>query len=152
MKKTVIILALIAALLIPRVALAAETATATMQKHGEFVVVIIDWESHTDGTCTYAFESAVKKAIQGKSIYMAITDPDAATDNPTADYDITLDDSYGADAMGGALANRHTSTSEQAVPAVGSGIGDRPYIGGSLTMEITNAGSLNKGILTILFH
>ena len=149
MKKLVIILALLAALLIPKYALAVESATATTFKAGEFTIVSIVWVSAADGTCSYTFAANILKAIRGKSAYMAITDPGATA--PTDNYDIVLNDENSADVFGGTLANRDTSNSEQAVPLIGAAYGDRP-VTKSVQMEITNAGNTKGGTLVVLFH
>ena len=149
MKKLIIILALLSALIVPKYALAVESATATMFKAGEFTVVSIVWVSAADGTCSYAFAANILKDIRGKSAYMAVTDPGATA--PTANYDIVLNDELSADIFGGSLANRHTTSSEQAVPTIGAGTGDRP-VTKSVQMEITNAGDTKGGTLAVLFH
>lgn len=55
---------------------------------------------------------------------------------PTDDYDITITDAEGCDVMGGELANRDTSTSEQAVPKIGSAYGGA-YVEGQLTLNVS---------------
>ena len=67
---------------------------------------------------------------------MVITDP--GTEAPTADYDITLTDADGVDVMGGELADRHTTATEQAVPKIGDTVYGTRFVKGPLIFAITN--------------
>lgn len=69
------------------------------------------------------------------NVCVVVTNPGATA--PTDDYDITLTDEHGIDVMGGQLANRDTTTSESALPKIGSVYGCRP-ISGTITLNITN--------------
>ena len=81
-------------------------------------------------------------------IYQVVTDPGSTA--PTDDYDITLVDTDGCDIMGGTLANRDTSNSEQAMPLVGEAYGPR-FINGVLTCNISN-NSVNSATITIKIY
>lgn len=61
--------------------------------------------------------TAIPYELAGEIICIE-TDP--GTTAPTANYDMQLLDDNSIDVMGGALANRHTSTSERAYPIVNS--------------------------------
>lgn len=63
-------------------------------------------------------------------IVRVVTNPGGTA--PTDQYDITLTDADGVDVMGGALANRHTTTSEQAYASVA------PIVAGGFTVNISN--------------
>lgn len=69
-------------------------------------------------------------------VFMVVTNPGSPA--PTDDYDIVLNDSNGFDIMGGTLANRDQTNTEQAFPLlVGTTYGQR-YVDGSLTMALSN--------------
>ncbi len=149
MKKLFLFLVLILALMIPRVSLATESATATMFTAGPWTVVDIVWVSHTDGTVSYTFEDYILKAIRGLTVYMAVTDPGATA--PSGDYDIVVTDELSADIFGGTLADRSATVSEQVPPNIGGAYGDRPVLK-SLQMEITGAGDTKGGTLRVVFR
>jgi len=67
------------------------------------------------------------------------------TDGPTANYDIVLNDEDGIDVMGGGLADRHTTTSEQVIPT------SKPAVVGVLTPVVTNAGVSKTGVIQIYY-
>ena len=75
------------------------------------------------------------QAIDGY-VFMVVTDPDDDT-APTDAYDITLKDDNGVDVMGGELANRSDTASEQAVPKIDAVYGTR-WVDGILSLAISN--------------
>lgn len=75
-------------------------------------------------------------------IVLAVTDPGATA--PTASYDITLEDENGVDAMGGALADRSATVSEQAMPLI-SGSPVPRLVSGTLTFKLAN-NSVNSAV------
>lgn len=78
--------------------------------------------------------STASMNIQGYVI-LVVTDP--GTPAPTDNYDITLTDENGVDVMGGTLANRDASNTEQAVPKIGNVYGGR-WVSGTVTLNISN--------------
>jgi hypothetical protein len=78
-------------------------------------------------------------------VVRVITDPGATA--PTDDYDITLTDAYGCDVMGGALADRDTTATEQAMPIIG-GASTGALVLDSLTVNITG-NSVNSATGTV---
>lgn len=80
-------------------------------------------------------------AISGRLI-IAVTDPGATA--PTAAYDIVLEDEYGFDVMGGTLADRSATVTEQAFPSDGSNNIER-IVDGVLTFKLTN-NSVNSAV------
>lgn len=79
---------------------------------------------------------------------MVVTDP--GTTAPTDDWDCTFPDSDACDIMGGALANRDTSTSEQTMPLIGSAYGPR-FVNGVITCTITG-NSVNSANIVIKIY
>lgn len=68
-------------------------------------------------------------------VILVVTNP--GTPAPTDNYDVTLTDEDGVDVMGGALADRDQSNSEQAKPIINSEAVDR-FVDGTLTLSISN--------------
>jgi hypothetical protein len=77
---------------------------------------VVTWEWTADA----ADGSVPTSTVSGIMGYVVrvITDPGATA--PTDDYDIVLNDKYGADVMGGALIDRDTTATEHALPIIGS--------------------------------
>ncbi len=91
--------------------------------------------------------TASERDIDGY-VFLVITNPGATA--PTDNYDITLTDNDSCDVMGGELANRDTSVSEQAAPGVGSTYGSR-YVQGPLTLNLSN-NSVNSAVGTTVVY
>ena len=77
-----------------------------------------------------------------------VTDPGAAA--PTADYDVTLTDEDGMDVMGGELADRHTTATEQAWASDGTNLHQYVYVDSKLTLNVAAAGNAKNG--TVILH
>lgn len=96
--------------------------------------VVIDWTGDaSDGTVP----NLTVKNLYGY-VVKAITNPGSTA--PTANYDIALGDPEDSslDALGSALANRHTSTTEQVYPTV-SGAAIPIWLDkGDYTLSISN--------------
>lgn len=129
----------------------AASMTFTYEAFGPIVKVIADWTSAADGSA--AGTTAVK--VIGELV-KAVTDPGATA--PTANYDITITDEEGVDVLGAcedALADRHTSTTEQryffvldtAATPLAQPI--QPVVADKLTVTIANAGDSKVGQLIL---
>ena len=107
----------------------------------------LSWTAAADGSLTSV---ATQESIDGYA-YMVVTDP--GTPAPQANYDITLTDSHGLDIMGGALADRSATLTQQAFPALLTGVYGSRRVNGRLTLNITN-NNVNgaKGIVYIFFY
>lgn len=82
-------------------------------------------------------------------VFLVTTNPGAVA--PTEGYDVTLTDTDGMDIMGGELADRSASASEQAVPKINDAYISR-YVSGTITLNITNNSALGaKGKVSIFF-
>lgn len=102
----------------------------------------LSWTAHTDGSFT---STASTWNVDGY-ILLVVTDPGSPA--PTDNYGITLTDSDGIDVMGGALANRDTSTTEEAIPSNGA-----RFVSGKITIAISsNAVNGAKGIIYIYIY
>lgn len=84
--------------------------------------VLIEWIGDPTVPDT-VFSASNTVEIIGRYCSLAVTDPGSTA--PTDNYDITIEDEYGVDIMGGSLLNRDTANSEQAIPQVGSGLASR---------------------------
>ena len=117
------------------------------------VKVGIDWVADdTDGSVPdAAFDATDTIDILGRYCILAVTDPDGDT-APTDNYDITVEDEYGCDIFGGALANRDEANSEQAVPKINSVYGGR-LCAGVWTFKLTgNAVNSAEGKCILYFE
>lgn len=85
-------------------------------------------------------------------VFLVVTNPGSTA--PTDNYDIVLNDADGIDVMGGMLANRDTSTSEQAVPKIDStnSIYGPRYVGSTLTLVITNNSVNSAGTVVSVYY
>lgn len=133
----------------------AESAILVMEDlpHGHKKLQIT-WVSAAGGTVSQAISAhdyTYVQKLRGMYLVGLVTNPGAAA--PTADYDITLLDKDGADLLGGAGVDRHTSASERAVP---SPDGTYPWpagpIDGDLTFTIAAAGDTKGGVATLYFR
>lgn len=70
------------------------------------------------------------------------------SDGPTDNYDVTLIDEDGIDVLGGAGADRDTSTSE-CIPTPNTGVAVVGFAYGEVTFTIANAGNAKSGTTTI---
>ncbi len=113
------------------------TPKPRVSKNGREVEVYeVAWTSDASGNATGTFND-----IYGFLIKM-VTDP---TDGPTDNYDITLVDEYGADALQGAGADRDTTNSETVYPTP-SGSTVPPLLCGDHTFTVANAGNAKSGL------
>lgn len=115
---------------------------------GPIVRVVADWTSD-DSAGTASGTTTVK--VIGKLI-KAVTDPGSAA--PTDNYDITISDDEGVDVLAACqstLANRHTTTTQQAyfllLDAAGTPLAQsvHPVVCGPLTLAVANAGNSKTG-------
>jgi Na+/serine symporter len=114
----------------------AGSAVVTHVSDGGIRKVTFSWTSDAStGNVT-----GVSEVIHGK-IIRVVTNPGATA--PTANYDVVLNDADGVDVMGAALADRHTTTSEQVIP-------DPPVgVHGAISPVVTNAGNEKLGTIVI---
>jgi len=111
---------------------AGSSVTVTYTRIGDvYTLVTYTWTADDSNGSVPATAS---KSLAGY-IVKVVTDPGATA--PTDDYDITLTDSDGVDVMGGALADRDTANTEQAVPKIGAAYGGS-FFTGALTLNISN--------------
>lgn len=92
-----------------------------------------------DGACTSATTYAYDGAILGLT-----TIPGTGGDAPDPNYDITITDAAGHDVLLGAGANRHTSNTEHVAQTSLAGVASS-----KLTLNVSNAGSLNTGVVIL---
>lgn len=113
---------------------------------GKFVEVItVAW------TADSAAATVPDTAIQMCGfVIKVITNPGGTA--PTANYDIALGDpeDTNLDALGGALANRHTSNTEQVAPVLTAATAP-VFLCGSYTQQISN-NSVNSATGRILYY
>ena len=125
--------------------MAGSAMTFTYDVTGPIKVITADWTSDD----TTGAVSGTTRKVSGY-IVAAVTDPGATA--PTANYDIVLNDSEGADIVGNCdttLANRHTSTTERVDFVVSTAAGARPATSDEITIAITAAGNSKLGQILI---
>ncbi len=122
-------------------------ASSTVTAYGGSVKVVkMAWVSDSSGDVTAVVN------IDGEIVRMD-TNPGSAA--PTANYDITLiDDITGLDILGGAGANRHTTTTESIVPTLTTSAGAeaKPIHYGTATLTVANAGSAKDGDIYLFYR
>jgi len=137
--KTSLIALLLILVALPFIAWAAGTCTQTYQILPTSNVSVLSFSCQTEATGTEfpatATSTDITEAIKGLYITEVRTNP--GTTAPTDNYDITITDSDGIDLMGGTLADRDTSTSEAAAPAIASGVYLSRPVDGTLTLNVT---------------
>lgn len=108
----------------------AESATVTTRWRGKLCRIRCAWQA--DGAGNKADVSL--GAIDGR-IVQIVTDPGSTA--PAASYDLTLEDEYGNDLAGGAIANRSATATEVVRPSDGSNPIDR-WTQGDATLTFSN--------------
>lgn len=110
---------------------AASSCLQSSDQIGDLKIVELSWTAHTDGTFTSVLTTW---RIDG---LIVCVDTDPGSTAPTANYDITLTNDFTIDVMGGALENRHTTTSERTQPIINGGY-KSVLSYGRLTLNISN--------------
>ena len=133
MKRICLFIAILAFLFIPIFAISSGTVTQTYTKVTPDVrCLTYSWTGDASDGKVSATPSIV--SIDGY-IILVITNPGGTA--PTTLYDITLTDGDSIDVMGGQLADRSATLTEQVVPKIGTVYGGR-WVSGILTLNITN--------------
>lgn len=105
------------------------------------------------GSMRFAWTSDTGGAVNGTTwvfngrLERLVTNPGAAA--PTANYDVTVVDEDGVDLLGGVGADRHTSTSEQAAPVLGTYF--QPAHAGTIEPKVANAGASKTGEIILYY-
>jgi hypothetical protein len=100
--------------------------------------VVIDWVSSSGGAADVSITN-----LYGFLIKM-VTDPAAGGSAPTDNYDITLVDENGIDALAGAGADRDTANTEQVYPTATSA-SVPVFLCGTHTFTVATAGDTKSG-------
>lgn len=109
------------------------------------------WTSDGSGDASGTTRKIVGELLKG------VTVPDGSA-APTADYDITLTDSDGADLLSGCadnLADRHTANTETVqflVTDGTAGIAVHPVAVSTITVTVANAGDTTAGTLVLYYR
>lgn len=111
MKRFLLSLLLVIAFALP--AFGANTVSYSWVERDGIAICTIDWiDDATNGIASTTISTG---AYRGYVLY-AVTDP--GTTAPDANYDIAINDAYGADIFGGTLNNRSATASEIAEPLI----------------------------------
>jgi hypothetical protein len=155
--KKYIWISIVLAVLIPCLLLATGTVTQTYtpiyssEGNTNLATLTMVLTSDASGNASGETNMTITDQIAGKYIVTVTTNPDN-TNAPTASYDITITDEDGIDVMGGALQDRSATASEQTVPALLSGVYLPRPITGTLTANMTSAGSGKTSTMTIIME
>lgn len=123
----------------------AGSCTTTYSTEGKYHIYVWSWTSHTDGSVGSVGSLA---NISGKIVGAKYV-PGTGDDQPTDQYDVTLLDGAGNDVLGGTGANLSNVNTSQAAPAIGTYF-QRVLINATLVPTVANAGSENKGTITLV--
>ena len=148
MKKLLCFLVALSFLLIPFGVWAAGTVTQTLttQGRGEWTLTF-SWTGAASGGTVTAVDSKV--AIDGY-VYLVVTNPGSPA--PSSNYSITLTDDQSIDIMGGELASRSATVTEQTVPRV-DGVWCSRRVNGILTLNISGTTvSSAAGTVIVYFY
>jgi hypothetical protein len=139
----------LAVLLIPSAVWGVGTVTVSNQQqnaHDTSYTVTFTWIADSSGDA-----DATAYFPYGAYITRVVTDPGTAP--PSPNYDITLTDVDSYDVMGGTLADRHTSTTQQVVPTVHSDgtntIFGAVHVQGAIKINISSAGAAGDGTVRL---
>ncbi len=99
--------------------------------------VVYEWLSDGSGDASVADTTQLRGYVM-----RMVTVPDAVA-VPADDYDVELHDGDGADVLAGAGANRDEATPESVNPSA------PPYVNGSLTLVVSNAGDAKAGSVRV---
>lgn len=116
----------------------AGTVTVAETKHLSIKKIRWAWTSTGGG----AADKATANAYSGKLLGLT-TDPDGAA-APSDNYDITVTDQDGDDALLGAGANRATATTQHVAEANLGAVAEGP-----LTLNVAAAGSAKSGVVIL---
>lgn len=141
----------ILSLFLPVTSFAVGTVTQAKANLSYYVSKItLSWVGSTVSTVGSVPSTVTTWPIDGY-IFLVVTTPSVGT-APTALYDIVLNDTAGFDVMGGELANRSDTVTEQAVPKISSVYGSR-FVSGKLTFVLTgNSVSAGAGTVEIYYY
>ena len=122
------------------------SVTVTEQSMSGVRFLTVDYLTSTSGGCTVALADVYGVVLR------ATINPDGGATSPTASYNMTLADVDGFDVLCGLGANLSASatTSFACLVEETTSDGTQPIVVfGALTMNVTNAGSQNGGILRL---
>jgi len=92
-----------------------------------------------------AISTYISSQLAGWYLYYLRTNP--GTTAPTDNWDFTITDAHGIDVLGGAGANRHTTTSQEIVPLLGSSPFAKPFTD-TWTLNVSGS-TVNSAVIVI---
>ena len=119
------------------------TCVVTHTKVGSVKRLHYAWTSDAGGDVEKAVSTANDGAIDGE-LRTLVTNPDATA--PTDNYDVTIEDEYGHDMLGGTGANRDTAD-EETVRDV-----SRAVFTPSHTFKVAAAGNAKLGVTVVYYR
>ena len=119
--------------------------TVTVTVHAWRDNIIIEKHALVADSSDASVPNSTIKRRDGWGIAWVTNDPGATA--PTDNYDQVINNDVGGDVMGGALANRDTSVTEQAIPLAGSTPWVPPLYCDHTLVTTNNA--VNSAIITV---
>ena len=110
--------------------------------------LILDWLSDASGDV-----NGTKVEVSGEILRVTFK-PDGGGTQPTALYDVTLDDDDGVDVLNGKGANLSNTATTTIAPMIGDGTTTDKIVAvdGRLELKVTNAGNAKGGIVSIYYR
>lgn len=119
-----------------------ETVVRYTGQSNDFTVITWDWTSSAGGAVTHTLP------FDGQ-IVQVMFDPSSGSTSPTANYDITLNNSDSWDTLTALGSNLSQSITTVTVPSITATSEWPVYTFGTHTLSVTNAGAANVGQMKI---
>lgn len=128
----------------------AGTVVQTHQRHRTIKTIRFAWTSTAGG----AAEDQTDVLVSGRILRVCFI-PGAGASQPTDNYDITIEDSDGIDALQGLGANLGNINATDVFPALTNGTNGNStpvVVDSKLTLVVINAGNANSGETVIYYE
>lgn len=136
--KKILALAAIVLLLLPGMAVAAGTCTATSTESRQSIIVVT-WTCVADASDGSYPATASNVGVRG---WLYAVDTIPGSTQPTDNWDATITNASGYDLLGGGLTNRDTANAERAIPT------KTAWVDGPITLTITG-NSVNSANIVV---
>lgn len=122
----------------------------TVDPHGRGRLYLVTFRADEAGDAVVAFDGRDEALIRG--VISRIETAPNLQNPPDANWDVTLEDEWGRDVLGGAGLNRSNSAAEPAFPyhALGTSGQAERMVGRPLWLRVANAGNAKPGEIALL--
>lgn len=124
-----------------------------VQTHRKLTTVKALKLAWTSDAATGDVSGIPSEAIDGELLSVVFI-PGAGGVQPLNLYDIVINDADGFDILAGKGANLSNAASSRIVPLVGDGVttNQRAPVGGTVELQVTNAGNSKQGSVTLYYR